>query len=271
MEKRGQTAIFWVFLTLFLAMGVVHSAVADVQLTDQNSTINIVTNSSSGMNNWTIDGTDVLNQQWFWYRVGPSGGQSSLDTLPSTYTLVDPATLKASFTGATFVVSATLSLLGGTSGSGNSDLSLQFRINNTGATTNFFHFYEYSNFVLGGVPGDTVQFLNSNAVTQVGSQFSLLETVATGGSGFPAPMHHEANVVANTLNSLTSGSPYVLNDVNSAGPGDVTWAFQWDVPIAPGATSQISKDINIQVPEPAVLSLVLAGIVGLGLLRHRVR
>jgi hypothetical protein len=222
------------------------------------------------MNQWSIDGTSVLNQQWFWYRVGPSGGQSSLDTLPSTYTLTDPAILKSSYTGATFIVSATLSLLGGTSGSGNSDLSLQFRIKNTGATTNFFHFYEYSNFALGGVSGDTVQFLNSNTVTQVGSQFSLLETVATGGSGFPAPMHHEANVFANTLNSLTSGSPYVLNDVNNSGPGNVTWAFEWDLPIAPGATTQISKDINIQVPEPGVLSLVLGGIVGLGLMRRRI-
>src|ERR1700691_4415272 len=79
------------------------SATAQVQLTDQNAVLNIVTNSSAGMNSWTIDGHNVLDQQWFWYRVGNVGGQSSLDTLPSTITLLDASDLKASYTGSTFV------------------------------------------------------------------------------------------------------------------------------------------------------------------------
>jgi len=155
---------------------------AQVTLADQNTTIHITTNSSAGMDNWTTDGHDILNQQWFWYRVGSVGGQSSLDTLPSTYTLLDAADLKATFTGATFVVTAKLSLTGSAPGNGVADLSLQFAVQNTSGSTLNFHFFEYSNFVLGGGPNDVVQFPDSNDVFQAGSLGSVSEdAAATGG------------------------------------------------------------------------------------------
>lgn len=164
-----------------------HSAKAQVQLTDQSSVLNIVTNSSAGTNNWTIDGQNVLDQQWFWYRVGNVGGQSSLDTLPSTITLLDPSDFKASYTGATFVVTLTLSLDGSTPGSGSSDLAIQIKIQNTSPSNSLpFHLFEYSNFTLGGIPGDRVIFPNSNTVTQTGALGTLQEAVATGLSGFLA-------------------------------------------------------------------------------------
>src|SRR5664280_2209070 len=53
-------------------------ATAQIQLIDQNSSVTIVTNSSAGQNHWVVDGSDVLHQQWFWYRVGNTGGQNSI-------------------------------------------------------------------------------------------------------------------------------------------------------------------------------------------------
>jgi hypothetical protein len=232
------------------------SATAQVQLTDQNAVLNVVTNSSAGMNSWTIDGQNVLAQQWFWYRVGNVGGQSSLDTLPSTITLVDPADLAASYTGSTFVVTLTLSLNGSTPGSGNSDLGIQIKIQNTSTNSLNFHLFEYSNFTLGGSPGDNVTFPNSNTVAQTGALGTLQEAVATGLSGFLAPMHHEANLFPVTLGKLTGGTPVTLDDTNSAGPGDVTWAFEWDANLNVGRTTQISKDINVLIPEPSTWTLV---------------
>jgi hypothetical protein len=82
-------------------------------------------------------------------------------------------------------------------------------------------------------------------------------------------MHHEADVVFNTLNKLNAGSPQFLNDANSAGPGDVTWAFEWDLPIAGGATSQFSKDISIVVPEPSTVALVGMSLISMLALRRR--
>ena len=248
-----------------------HSATAQVQLTDQNAVLNVVTNSSAGMNSWTIDGQNVLAQQWFWYRVGNVGGQSSLDTLPSTITLVDPADLAASYTGSTFVVTLTLGLRGSTPGSGDSDLGIQIKIQNTSTNSLDFHLFEYSNFTLGGVPGDTVVFTNNNTVVQTGALGTLQEAVATGLSGHLAPTHHEADLFPVTLGELTGGTPATLDDTNSAGPGDATWAFEWDASLNGGRTTQISKDINVLIPEPGTWLLIgMAGTL-IGLFARRKR
>jgi hypothetical protein len=260
-----------VLASLLGMLCVSNSAIAQLTLSDQNTTIHITTNSSAGMDSWTVDGQNVLDQQWFWYRVGNSGAQASLDTLPATYTFTDAADLTATYTGATFLVTAKFSLLGGLPASGTSDLGIQFRVTNTSGSAETFHFFEYSNFTLGLSGSDIVQFQNSNSVFQTGSLGSVTETnnaVVTGGSGFPAPMHYEANVVPNTLTSLTSSNNYFLNGATSA-TGDVTWAFQWDLPINAGASSQFSKDISVQVPEPGTVSLVVAGFAGLCLWRRR--
>jgi hypothetical protein len=44
-------------LTFAVAYCVCLSASGQVQLTKENSVVNIVTNSSAGMNSWTIDGS----------------------------------------------------------------------------------------------------------------------------------------------------------------------------------------------------------------------
>jgi hypothetical protein len=246
-------------------------AMAQVTITEENSTVNIVTNSQAGMNSWTIDGHNVLDQQWFWYRLdGDPTGQHSIDTLPATYSGSGSDVVTATYTVPAFTLTIKYTLLGSPSGDGTSDLGISFKVKNTSGTSTNFHFFEYSNFVLGTGPSDTVQFLNSNAVSQVGSLGSVYEnTAVTGGSGSPAPMHHEADVVFNTLNKLNAGSPQILNDSTNAGPGDVTWAFEWDLPINPGATSQFSKDINIVVPEPSTVALVGASLISLLAMRRR--
>jgi len=264
------TARKFIPILLVSALGILcvaGSATAQVTLADQNTTIHITTNSSAGMDSWVTDGQSILNQQWFWYRVGPSGGQSSLDTLPSTYTQIDAADIKATFTGADFIVTAKLGLSGSAPGNGTADLSLQFTVQNTSGSTLNFHFFEYSNFTLGGQ--NIATFVDSNDVFQSGSLGSITEdAAATGGSGFAAPMHYEANVFNSTLTSLTSGSPYVLDQASSS-TGNVTWAFEWDLPIAVGKSSQFSKNIVVDVPEPATVGLVAAGLAGLYLVRRR--
>jgi hypothetical protein len=203
-----------------------------VTLANQDSTASINLGSQGGMYNWTVDGINVLDQQWFWYRVdGDPTGQHSLDTLPLTYAQFSPSYVSASYTGLSFIIAANFQLYGGTVVSSNALMDEVFLIQNTSNTNLTLHLFEYSNFVL-GVPGnDTVNFPYSNSVVQVGSIGSVWETntaVVTGLPGFVAPMHHEANVYPNTLNSLNQGSPDTLNDATNAGPGDVTWAFQWD-------------------------------------------
>jgi len=90
----------------------------------------------------------------------------------------------------------------------------------------------------------------------------LTETVVTPGAN-----HGEAGVWNLTLAKLSDGVASVLNDnLNPVGPGNVTWAFQWDFTLAPNGSFLISKDKYIQiqnVPEPtsSLLFVLFGGLV----------
>ena len=133
----------------------------------------------------------------------------------------------------------------------------QINITNNGSVTLDLHFFQYTNFDLNGTPaGDTVSLLNANTVRQSKSGSLISETVAT-----PAANHYELGLTTdspNTLTRLNSGSPITLLDgATTRGPGDATWAFQWDQSLAPGATLQISKDKNLAIPEPGTSALII--------------
>jgi hypothetical protein len=233
-------------------------ATAQIQLIDQNSSVTIVTNSSAGQNHWVVDGSDVLHQQWFWYRVGNTGGQNSIDTLPALFALSDTDpftdnhldTLSALYTGAGFTIQLRLSLQGGAIGSQTSDMAEQIKITNTSSQPLDFHFFQYVDFNL-SASADTAFMSNANTVDQFGNGQSVSETVAT-----PASSHHEIAVTPTILNLLGGASPLTLNDANSAGPDDVSWAFEWDATLAPGGTLLISKDKHLIVPEPSAFALI---------------
>ncbi len=68
------------FLTLMLLAGTLGVQAQIQTLTDNNSVAQINPNSQSGMFNWSVDGQNQLNQQWFWYRIGNTPEQS-IDTI----------------------------------------------------------------------------------------------------------------------------------------------------------------------------------------------
>jgi hypothetical protein len=49
----------------------------------------------------------------------------------------------------------------------------------------------------------------------------------------------------------------------------VTWAFEWDLSIAPGSSVLISKIKTLQVPEPSIVTLAVLGVAGLALRRRQ--
>src|SRR5271165_3106552 len=76
-----RTVLICVAVLSVFTMALAPQSQASVTLTDQNSTVLIDPTSQAGVYNWTVDGINNLYQQWFWYRIGSTGGQSSIDTI----------------------------------------------------------------------------------------------------------------------------------------------------------------------------------------------
>jgi hypothetical protein len=263
MKTARLCSVIFVALALVLSVG---PARADVYtLTNNNSTLSIDSPPPADTNPlgayvWTVDGTGVLYQQWFWYRVGSSDPEAPINNLP----LVNASNSVNGFgypqltltygSLTTFEIAIEYTLVGGTAGSHISDVNEQILISNKGSESRDFHFFQYSDFDLSP---DRVD----NVVIDPDLQL-VNQTPADGGSMLseavlgPKPNHAEANYYPATLNKLNDGVPTTLNGNLTAGPGDVTWAFEWDPTIAAGGSYIISKDKLINpsaVPEPATI------------------
>jgi hypothetical protein len=233
-----------------------------VILTNGNATAAIDTQSKAGMYDWIIEGTDVLKKQWFWYRVGSSGGEQSIDSLTQSALVLsasDPIdnpgvldTLFVKYTSAAppFRLDVIFTLAGGSPGSRSAALTEQIAIRNTGTEPLEFHFFQYGDFALDPLNplSDVVLVPSLNLVNQSNPNSSVLDV-----STAPIPSHHEVNVFTNAVNTLINledASPTTLSDVSGPLSGNATWAFQWDAVISAGGTYQISKNKKVTLARP---------------------
>jgi len=232
-----------------------------VTLTSGNSVVSINSSGAgAGMNNWSVDGLNTLALQWFWYRSGSMTSERTIDTLSApTITPTSGHQSRISYADGSFSVSVDYNLNGQAPGSGLSTLNEVVSIRNLTSTVQTFSFFQYSDFNLGGSPGDSVLIgkdthgLFGNAL-QTNGPIRLAESSVTPGAN-----RAEASLFPNTLNSLNDAGITVLNNVTNAGPGNATWAFEWDITLNPGDTFGISKTLDVQVPEPAVGALIGLG------------
>jgi hypothetical protein len=216
-----------------------------------------------GMVDWIVDGVDQMFQQWFWFRVGPSGGENALDTLGAPTVTTSARTAELSYAGGGLLVDVFYLLTGGNPGTHVSDIAETISVENTSTAPIDFHFFQYTDLDLNGTAGgDSLRFTNPNAVQQVDSIMQFSETVVT-----PPPSHHEGDFFPVTLAELSDGSATTLSDLppigTLIGPGDVTWAYQWDVTVLPGDTFIISKDKQVNLGVPEASSLVSWSLIGL--------
>ena len=268
-------------IAIVASFHVLSSSAQIITLIDQNSTANIdVTPSagnSGGMTNWIIDGQNELAQQWFWYRVGSSGPERPISAIgPLSFSTINARTLYTTYNNGAYGVTINYLLTGSAPGSGKSDVSESISITNATASTLEFHFFQYSDFDLGGPGGDSVTLgknlrglFNEARQTDASSTVFLTETVVTPGAN-----QGEAAFYPVTLTKLSDGSTDNLGTTSTtAGVGDVTWAFQWDLNIAPFSSVGISKDKYLQiptVPEPSALAFISGGLLAL-IIQRRAR
>lgn len=117
-------------------------------ITDGNSVVEIdFSNTQKGVYSWTINGVNVLQQQWYWFRIG-EGIEQSVDRL----TLVEHGSAgdSAWASYASDALGLMLDIDIGLTGGSTSVLQQGFMWSYTGDTAIDFTFFAYSHFLLGG-------------------------------------------------------------------------------------------------------------------------
>jgi len=258
-------------LSLIVAAGFASASQGQiVTLADRNSTTIFDPDSSSGQSDWLVNGIDHMYQQWFWIRAGNDPAERDLSslvkiaqTVTDTNPLVDnrPDTLNLGYRepgAARYEVEATFQLRGGPNGQTLSDVVETLNIRNISNAPLTFSFFQYADFDINGTAGgDTGQILFGRIPQQSEGAFFATEAVET-----PAPTRWQIDTFPAIIGSLTDLLPTTLNNASGpVGPGDLSWALQWDFTLDPGQAYLISKDKQI-VPAPGVLGLLgAAGIV----------
>jgi hypothetical protein len=259
---------------------------ATMTLIDENSTVQIDDSGATGMFLWEVDDIDQLVEQWFWYRIGDADllnpelkvGTTNL-TLDFTNTVdldgdgVDEIGILR-YSGDGFEIELRFALLGGVDGDGSSDLSEQIKITNTGDEPLDFHFFQYADFNLGDTATDDGVFMEAaNKVVQSEAGVTLSEV-----SSVRTPDAYELAFTTSTLDKLNNADGDNLTSTPaigvSIGPGDVTWAMQWDFVVAVESSVLWSKDKSLRpslIPEPGTLALFGFGLIGLAFLGRRYR
>jgi hypothetical protein len=271
-----------------------------VNLSNANTTATFHTEASDGgtlgLNNWTVDGTNHMWQQWFYYRTGSQAREFPVDgTGPLAHVSTTPLDLDGDLaddfviaryrdtetvtTPETFAIEMRYLLTGGTAGSQNSDMVEVIRIQNLSNQPLDFHLFQYVDFDLNDSFDDDRVVLTGapiNTATQSDPINIIGETVVT-----PPPQRWEAAISGVILGKLDDGD---IDDLDmSVGPivGDATWSFQWDFTggfrIPANGVAIISKDKNIRpgeggiVPEPSSVALISMGAIGglIALVRRR--
>lgn len=234
-----------------------------VNLTSGNSTAGINLGTSAGMYSWIVDGGNQLNQQWFWYRIG-GGLAAPINTIGSvSYTTTGSDIVDATYSGAGFALKIRYSLDGGSIGSGVSQIYESIMVTNFSGGSLDFHLFQYSDFNLGTTAGgDSVEVYSSGSgydfVSQTDGSTEIQE-----GINLPEAQFGEAALVGNTLAQLNGSPGYNLNNTLTAGPGDVTWALQWDASILNNGSLDVFKNKGLlvtPVPEPSALALIALGL-----------
>ena len=232
------------------------------------------TSDTNGLVSWEVDGVEQVFREWFYYRIGDdcSTAEQPIENLGTTQVMAINANfntgddvLSLRFTGAELQIDVKFTLAGGQPDTHESDMAEQITLTNLSPGGLTVHFFEYTNFDLGGTPGDDiVRMMNANTVRQGEQHWQASETVIT-----PSSSRYELAYVPAVLTKLQDADAddlaYQWPTVQGTLAGDVSWTFQWDVVLATGHSLTISKDKKLSyVPEPLTMLGMFLGLGSVG-------
>jgi hypothetical protein len=265
-------------IAILFAGSVVQSEATTYNLSARDTSLQIDT--ASGLSQWMIDGANQLNKQWFYYSVG-SGPVYSIDTIPLITSALIPAGnspyVTAVYSNSIIKVTTTYTLVSQPNGSGKATLQDAISFQNTSATSQAFHFYQFSDFDLAGSSGSQyLQFYggNNNLFVQTsGAGIRLTNTISATWNGQLAATRAQAGINDGTQFGLANGNPYpTLDNTTLTASGNVCFAYEWDLNLAAAGSAGSSlslSEIQAVVPEPSSLTLVVSGMLALALLYRR--
>jgi hypothetical protein len=270
-------------IAILFAGTVVQSRAQVYTLSAQDSSVQINLAGGGGVSQWMIDNVNQLNRQSFYYSVG-SGSVYSIDTIApwSTPSISygSAPTLTETYANLIISVQTKYTLQGQLSGSGKAKLGDAITISNPSANAQTYHFYQYSDFDLGGVSGGQNVHFNINGagtayqVVQNGlTGVTLTGTVTALSGGNSVAPEEEAGIYDGTQFGLGNGNTApLLNNTLNADPDNVVYAYEWDVTLAASGnlgSSITFSEIQTVVPEPSSVGLVVSGMVALALFYRR--
>jgi hypothetical protein len=246
-----------------------------IDLSSGNATASIEQASSAGVEDWTINGVNQLNQEWFWYHTTGMTGQSSIDALglPTITPIGTTGTELVYGSGTSLQITVTYSLTGGTPSSSTSDLTDSIEIDNNSGKSMTLDFFEYANFNLGGLTTNQDVSISKSATATVTGNGLQAQTVVS-----PDPNEYEANIYPTLLDAIssTSSTPTLNSALDTAGPGDTEFGYEWQLTLPMCGSAVITGDTVITgteevVPEPVGTPMAMLALGALMLARPRRR
>jgi hypothetical protein len=258
-------------LAILLSASIVQSQAQNYTLAARNSSLQVNIGTGGGLSDWTINGVNQLEQQWFYYSVG-SGAVNSIDTIAPWSTPIvttgNTSSLTETYANSTLSLTTGYTLQSQQTGSLLSKLGIAVTLVNLSSTSQTFHLFQYSDFWLGGVSGgQNVQFVGT------ASPYTVNQTSTSGGSltgqiiataaGAPAQVEEVAGIFDGNQFGLANGNaaPIFNDTVLSAGPGNVTYGYEINATLAAGSSLIVSEVQS--VPEPSSLALITLGMTAM--------
>jgi hypothetical protein len=290
--KKKLWILSFMMAIVFLMAGA-NLASASIILTDDNSTVELVADSSegtTGMVKWQVNSSgDSLVRQWFFISIN-GGDVIAIDELSdATISNQTANSVEISYNDGGLDVATSYRVNGGPVNiSPQSNVSEVIELQNYTSSAMEIRIYEYNDFnILGTKEGDVAERDGSGAILQSEGGVSYAEVIAHSPSG--SKIGEAGTVDENGIPSAgsildlilagtdfpegTASDPY---DDTLSGNEDMAWVFQWDIVLTAENTENsyfvMSKDKKLVTPVPATLLLFGSGLfslLGVGIRRKK--
>ncbi len=222
------------------------------------------TSALTGLNSFTVDTVERVFQQWFWYRVGPSDAEQSLDLLPKKVASSQPTptSLQTSYTLAgQFDISALYELTSYPLGAGKASLKKTITITNTSAAVLDYHLFEYSDYDLSDadtIIGDSDNIeVHNFKLYQNGAQADGSGVTYTHDSSLPPSSYDLDDGSLSLRDSLRDIDPtnFSIPQTPYGYGSDKQFVKQWDLTIPAGQSVTFTITDSFYPTKPVTATL----------------